>query len=119
MLIRWFVDLPLIDDPLICVQRNFLVAGRIVQPDDLALDAQRPRNPDVLSERPGDPLGDAGLAVARGSVKEQPAAGVNCRSQPAEHPLIQQQVLERVPQVVDCGVLCGERLGRDAGDVVL
>ena len=71
-----------------------------------------------LAEGGGDPLGDARLAVARRAEQEQPAAGIDRRPEPVEHLLAQQQAVEGAVQVVGRGVLVGERLGVDAGDVV-
>ena len=72
----------------------------------------------ILAEDAGDALGDAGLAVARRSVKEQPPAGIDGRPQAVEHLPVEQQVGEGLGQVLGLGLLPGERLRRDAGNVV-
>ena len=73
----------------------------------------------VLPEGGGDALGDAGLAVARRAEQEQAPAGVDRRPEPVEHLLVQQQVVEGAVQVVGRGMLLGQRLGLDAGDVIV
>ena len=66
----------------------------------------------------GHALGDAGLAVAGGAVQKQAATRVDGRPQPVEHLLVEQQVVERLVQVLGRGMLVRQRLRRDAGDVV-
>ena len=113
------VDLPRIEQARARRQRRFLVVHRIVKADDLAVHADRPGNPDLVAEGGGDPLGDARLAVARRAEEEQSPTGIDGRSQPVEHRLVQQQALERPVQVFGRGVLVRQRLGVDAGDVIL
>ena len=77
------VDLAVVEQAFVGRQRHFLVHAGVEQPHDLAVDADRPRNPDRLAERLGDPLGDARLAVARRAEQEQAAAGVDRRARAA------------------------------------
>ena len=113
------VDLARIEQARARLQRHFLVVHRIEEADDLAVDADGPGNPDLVAEGGGDPLGDARLAVARRAEQEQPPAGIDGRPEPVEHAAAQQQAVEGPVQVVGRGMLVGQRLGVDAGDVVL
>ena len=90
--------------PVLSSGRLLVVAG-VVEADDLAVDADRAGNPDVLAERLRDALGDARLAVAGGAVEEQPAAGVDRRAEPGEHSRIDEQIGEGPAQIVGGGVL--------------
>ena len=67
------VDLGSVPQGVIGRQRRFLVAVGVEQADDLPIDADGSRNPDVLAEGPCDALGDARLAVARGAEQEHEA----------------------------------------------
>ena len=58
------IDSRQVEQPLGDIVRDLLVDARIEQPHDFAVDPQRARNPDRGAEALGDPLGDAGLAVA-------------------------------------------------------
>ena len=84
-------------------QRHLLVVHRIVEPDDLAVDADGPGNPNLVAEGGRDPLGDARLAVARRAEEEQSPAGVDGRPQPIEHLSAQQQAVEGAVQVSAVG----------------
>ena len=100
------------------LQGQLLVARRIEQPNHVPVDADRPRNPDVLAEGPRHPLGDARLPVAGRAEEEQPAAGVDRRTEAVEHLPAQQQVGERRFQAFGLGVLSGEGLRGDAGRII-
>ena len=79
---------------------DLLVDLGVEQLDDEAVDVQRPRDVDLVAEAAGDPLGDAGLAVAGGAVEEHAAAGVDRRPERGEHLLVDQQVAERLAKLV-------------------
>ncbi len=113
------VDLPRVEQSRALFQRRLLVVHGIVEADDLAVDADRAGNPNLAAEGGRDPLGDARLAVARRAEEKQSPAGIDGRPEPIEHLPAQQQALERAVQVVRRGMLVGERLGVDAGDVVV
>ena len=112
------VDLPRFVQPFAGLQRKFFVVCRVEDPHDLAIDADRAGDPDLLSESPRDPLGNARLAVARRAEEEQSAAGVHRRSEAIEHPLAEHQIAEGLPQAFGRGRLRGQRLGLDACNVV-
>ena len=76
------------------VERRLVVQAGVEHAHDLAVDADRPRNPDAVAERRGHALGDARLAVARAAEQEQAAAGVDRRAEPPQHVLVDQQVAE-------------------------
>ena len=59
-----FVDFAVVIQSATRRERRFLVVHRVEQADDLAVNADRPWNPDFPPEGGGDPLGDAGLSVA-------------------------------------------------------
>ena len=86
------------------------MVGHVEQLDDLPLDLDGLGDPDRRPEAAGDPLGDAGLAVAGIAVKEQASARVDGRTEQPERLLRDQQVGKRPPQVVFLGVLGGDRL---------
>ena len=65
--------------------------------DDLAVDQDDLRDPHGRLEAAGDPLGDAGLAVAGMAVEEQALARVDRRSDQAQGLIVDQQVGERPP----------------------
>ena len=77
-----------------CSQRRFfVVAGveqRMISPSTPIARGIQMSCPNALRHA----LGDAGLAVAGGAVQEQAAARVDRRPQPAQHPLVDQQVVE-------------------------
>ncbi len=95
------------------------MAHRIPQPQDVAIDVDRARNPNVLAERPGDPFGNRRLAVAGEPEQEHTATAGNGRPQLVQHLGIDQQILEGVEQVVAFRILTLDRLPLDAGDVIL
>ncbi len=99
-------------------QRHFLVAVRVEEADDFAIDADATGNPDIVAERPRDALGDARLAVSGGPEQEQTAAGIDGRPEAAKHRLVDQQVFEGVLQVGRFRVLGRQGLGRDTSDIV-
>ena len=78
-----------------------------------------PGDPDGRAEAAGDPLGDAGLAVAGIAVEEHAAARVDGRAEQAEHLLGDQQVGEGPAQVGFLGVLGRDRLGGDRLEIVV
>ena len=104
------VDLTVVEQAAGALQRRLFVIARVEEADDFAVDADGPRNPDDLPEGPRHPLGDARLAVAGGAVQEQAAAGVDRRAEPAEHPRVDQQIVEGALQIVGRRMLVGERL---------
>ena len=100
-------------------ERRFLVVHGIEEAEDFAVDADGAGHPDFPAEGGGDSLGDAALAVARRTEQEQPSARVDRRPEPVEHVLAEQQALEGVVQILDGGMLARQRLGVNAGDVIL
>ena len=59
------------------------------------------------------------LPLPGGPKRNSPRPELIGRPQPVEHVLAQQQAVERAVQVFGRGMLVGQRLGVDAGDVVL
>src|SRR4051794_34750959 len=97
-------------------QRAFLVVHGVEQADDLAVDSDSPWNPNVLAESPRFSLGDRLFAVPRRAVQKQSASGADCRSQPPQHSITDENVCEGPLEVFGRRTLLLERLNLDGND---
>ena len=70
-------------------------------------------------EGSGDPLGDAGLAIARGPEEEHAPPGGDRRAEPVDDARVEQEPLEGVHEVSGAGCAVGDPLGDDGVDIVL
>ena len=99
-------------------QRQFFVAERVVELDDLAVDADGAGNPDVLAKCPGDSFRDTALAVSGRTVKKHAAAGPQRLRDSTRELRADQQIAEGPFDVGDFRRLQRHRLRRDRRDII-
>ena len=99
--------------------RQHLVHHRVEQADDLAVDIEAPRHPDVFAVAGRDPLGDRGLPVPRRAEQEHRLGCADGLPDLLHHLLGQRQIGERGIEVVRGRHLRLQRLPLDAVDVGL
>ena len=80
-------------------RRQRLVVDRVEHLDDVAVDVERVRNPHLAVEQVADRLRDDRLAVAGRPVDEERVPGVHGRTELIEHPLAQDEVRKRFPDL--------------------
>ena len=98
--------------------RHLFVHARVEEADDLAFDAECSWNENRSAETTGDPFSDAGLAITRLAVQEHPATRVDRRAERVEHLLVDNQVAERLVQLVNVNGLFGDALGCHPFEVI-
>ena len=111
------VDLAVVEQAFVGGQRHFFVHAGVEQPHDLAVDADRPRNPDELAEGLGDPLGDAGLAVAGAPYRNKPRPELIAGPRRISMLLSINRSSNARCRSSSVGMLIGKRLMLDAVDV--
>ena len=63
--------------PAAGMDRDFLVMVRVEDANDLTVDPDRSRHPDVIAKALRDTLGNTGFAVSRIAEQKHPATGVD------------------------------------------
>ena len=95
------------------------MATGIENADDFAPGADRPGDPNAFAVGPGDPLGDAGFAIAGRTVQEQALAGNDGPSEAVEDFFAERQIGERPAEVLVARLEILQRLGRDTGRIIV
>ena len=68
---------------------RFFVGDRVVDAEDFAVDANGPRNPNLVAKAGGNSLGDAAFPVARRAEQKQSSAGIDGRAEAFEDAVAQ------------------------------
>ena len=86
---------------------------RVEDADHFPVEIQDARNPDALAIRAGESLGDRGLAVPRGPVEEHRASGADGLPDLMDGRFIDDQVGQRLADLIGAWSLGEDRLGGD------